>query len=152
SKQRWESLRRLQLLPATGPMDLGNAPGAASYVAYVELDGTRNPKWFTLYATEPVVSPSPGGPPGMGGDFAKRSVRLCGVYQVDGDKLVVCMPESEGSPLLRPTDFKGDGEGGLYLLTYQRPAKNWKPDVRTTPKPAEPPSGDKGKDKGDAPE
>ena len=36
----------------TGPMDLGNQPGAASFVAYVELDGTRSPKWFTLYATE----------------------------------------------------------------------------------------------------
>ena len=130
SKQRWEGLRRLQLLPATGPMDLGNQPGAASFVAYVELDGTRSPKWFTLYATE-IRRPAE-----KDLDIrVSRDLRLCGIYKLDGDKLVVCLPEAEGSPLLRPTDFRGDGEGGLYLLTYQRPTKNWKTDVRPAPTP-----------------
>ena len=121
SKQRWEGLRRLQLLPAAGPMDLGNQPGASSYVAYVDLDATRSPKWFTLHATQSNRNDGPA--PDIRVTVA---VRLCGIYKLDGDKLVVCLPEAEGSPLLRPTDFKGDGEGGLYLLTYQRAAKTWK--------------------------
>jgi uncharacterized protein (TIGR03067 family) len=121
SKQRWESLRRLQLLPAAGPMDLGNQPGASSFVAYVDLDGTRSPKWFTLHATQSNRNDGPA--PDIRVTVA---VRLCGIYKLDGDKLVVCLPEEQGSPLLRPTDFKGDGEGGLYLLTYQRAAKTWK--------------------------
>jgi RNA polymerase sigma factor (sigma-70 family) len=127
-RQRWEELRRLQLLPASGPMDLSNQPGAASYVAYVDLDATRNPKWFTLHATESSRA--------AGSDaIATHTVRLCGIYKIDGDKLVICLPQAEGSPLLRPTDFSGDGEGGLYLLTYQRPTKSWKPDSRTPPPP-----------------
>jgi RNA polymerase sigma-70 factor (ECF subfamily) len=130
SRQRWEGLRRLQLLPATGPMDLGNQPGAASFVAYVELDGSRSPKWFTMYASETRR------PAEKDLDIrVTRDLRLCGIYKLDGDKLVVCLPEAEGSPLLRPTDFKGDGEGGLYLLTYQRAAKNWKPEARPAPTP-----------------
>jgi RNA polymerase sigma factor (sigma-70 family) len=141
TKWRWESLRRLQLLPASGPKDLVNQAGSISFVAYVELDGTRNPKWFTLHATSESRNTLPDGSVGYG----RSTLRLCGIYKLDGDKLVVCLPEAVGPPLLRPTDFQGDGENGLYLLTYQRPTKNWKPDVRTTPKPAEPPPGDKGK-------
>jgi uncharacterized protein (TIGR03067 family) len=68
---------------------------------------------------------------------------LCGIYKLDGEKLVVCLPEAEGSPLLRPTDFKGDGEGGVYLLTFQRAAKNWKPGPRQLPPLPQPmPVGD----------
>src|SRR5207248_238726 len=42
----------------------------------------------------------------------------------------------QGSQLLRPTDFKGDGEGGLYLLTYQRAAKAWKGEKAAPQPPA----------------
>jgi RNA polymerase sigma factor (sigma-70 family) len=133
SKQRWEALRRLQLLPAAGPRDLGNQPGASSYVAYVELDGSRTPKWLTLYATE-IRRPAE-----KDLDIrVRQDLRLGGIYKLDGDKLVVCLPEAESSPYLRPTDFRGDGEGGLYLLTFQRAAKSWKPDAHVAPKPARP--------------
>ena len=128
-KQRWESLRRLQLLPASGPTDLVNQPGAQSYVAYVELDGTRNPKWFTLFATERSQPAGPEYP------AVTAAIRLCGIYKLDGEKLVVCLPQAEGPPLLRPTDFAGDGEGGLYLLTYQRASKTWKPEAKVAPNP-----------------
>jgi uncharacterized protein (TIGR03067 family) len=61
-----------------------------------------------------------------------KTMRLCGIYKLDGEKLVLCLPEAEVSPLLRPAEFKGDGEDGVYVLTYKRAAKNWKPDVRMT--------------------
>jgi RNA polymerase sigma factor (sigma-70 family) len=125
---RWQTLRRLQLLPANGPRDLINSPGNTSYVAYADLDGTRTPKWFTLHATETKQATGPGGPAG----FSNSAVRLCGIYKLDGEKLIVCLPEAEGSPLLRPAEFKGDGEGGVYLLTFQRAAKNWKADAPPT--------------------
>ena len=115
---------------ADGP---GQPTRAASFVAYVELDGSRSPKWFTLSATETRR------PAEKDLDIrVTRDLRLCGIYKFDGDKLVVCLPEAEGSPLLRPTDFRGDGEGGLYLLTYQRAAKNWKPDTRVARGPKRP--------------
>lgn len=134
SKQRWQALRRLQLLPATGPADLVNQSGSQSYVAYVDLDAARSPKWFTLHATERSTPAGPETP------AVTITLRLCGIYKLESEKLVVCLPEEQGSPLLRPTDFAGDGEGGVYLLTYQRAAKNWKPEMRTAPKPAsEPP-------------
>jgi uncharacterized protein (TIGR03067 family) len=73
----------------------------------------------------------PGGATGVG----RYSLRLCGIYKLDGEKLVVCLPEEQVSPLLRPTDFKGDGEGGLYLLTYQRATKAWKGEKAAPPPP-----------------
>jgi RNA polymerase sigma factor (sigma-70 family) len=136
TQQRWEALRRLQLLPGGGPIDLVNRPLGPSYVAYVETDASRSPKWITLRAIEEA-----GTVPGTEVTrVASRTVRLCGIYKLDGEKLMLCLPEAEVSPLLRPTEFKGDGEGGLYLLTYKRAAKNWKPDIRTTPPSAAPPS------------
>jgi uncharacterized protein (TIGR03067 family) len=42
--------------------------------------------------------------------------------------------------LLRPAEFKSDGEDGVYVLTYKRASKNWKPDVRKTPPPTVPES------------
>ncbi|HEX3151394.1 MAG TPA: sigma-70 family RNA polymerase sigma factor [Gemmataceae bacterium] len=131
--QRWATLRRLQLLPATGPTDLVNAPGNSSYVAYADLDSTRSPKWFTLHSAETKQATGPGG-----AGYSTSAVRLCGIYKLDGEKLVLCLPELEGSPLLRPTDFKGDGEGGVYLLTFQRAAKMWKPDAPPQPTPPMP--------------
>src|SRR5262249_25025230 len=48
--QRWEALRRLHLLPGGGPIDLPNRPLSTSYVAYVETDASKSPKWITLRA------------------------------------------------------------------------------------------------------
>src|SRR5262245_11036038 len=127
--RRWESLRRMQLLPAGGPMDLTNHPNSLSFVAYFELDGTRNPKWITFHA---LISSRPDAPAPTP---PTKIMRLCGIYKVEGEKLVLCLPEAEVSPLLRPAEFKSDGEDGVYVLTYKRAAKNWKPDVRVTPPP-----------------
>src|SRR5262245_6203440 len=52
AQQRWEALRRLQLLPGGGPMDLANRPLSTSYVAYVETDASKSPNWITLRALE----------------------------------------------------------------------------------------------------
>src|SRR5262249_11604316 len=134
AQQRWETLRRLQLLPGGGPMDLANRPLGPSYVAYVETDASKSPKWITLRALEESTT-VPGTQAVQG---TSRTARLCGIYKLDGEKLVMCLPEAEVPPPLRPTEFKGDGEGGLYLLTYKRAAKNWKPDIRTTPPMAGP--------------
>src|SRR5262249_52228044 len=125
--RRWETLRRLQLLPAGGPMDLTNHSNSLSFVAYFDLDTTRNPKWITLHA---LIGSRPDAPAPMP---PTKIVRLCGIYKLEGEKLVLCLPEAEVSPLLRPAEFKGDGEDGVYVLTYKRASKNWKPDARMTP-------------------
>src|SRR5262249_37235577 len=125
--RRWETLRRLQLLPAGGPMDLTNHSNSLSFVAYFDLDTTRNPKWITLHA---LIGSRPDAPAPMP---PTKIVRLCGIYKLEGEKLVLCLPEAEVSPLLRPAEFKGDGEDGVYVLTYKRASKNWKREVRMTP-------------------
>jgi uncharacterized protein (TIGR03067 family) len=84
---------------------------------------------LTLYAIAESRTATKEGAIGYG----RLTIRLCGIYKLDGEKLVLCLPEAEVSPLLRPAEFKGDGEGGVYLLTYKRASKNWKPDVRMTP-------------------
>jgi RNA polymerase sigma factor (sigma-70 family) len=131
--QRWEVMRRLNLLPGGGPTTLTYRSTVSLCLAYTELDSTKSPKWITLNATEqrPGDDSPRGVPPA-------KPTRLCGIYKLDGDKLVMCLPEAEVSPLLRPTDFKGDGEGGLYVLTYKRAAKHWTPETRSDPPPAAP--------------
>ncbi|HKB04307.1 MAG TPA: sigma-70 family RNA polymerase sigma factor [Gemmataceae bacterium] len=131
--QRWERMRRLYLLPGGGPATLTYQPTVPLCLGYAELNVTKSPKWITLQTTElrPTVD-TPGTvlPPA-------KSVRLCGIYKLDEDKMVLCLPEAEVSPLLRPADFRGDGEGGLYVLTYQRAAKQWAPEtVKQSPQVA----------------
>ena len=129
---RWEFMTRLYLLPADGSNYVKLDYDPSVYVASFDLDGSKNPKWITLRGVETKMHRNSRG---VNVSYT-QVVRLCGIYKLDGAKLVICLPAGEVSPLLRPTEFKGDGEGGLYVLTYQRPAKNWKPDVRVAPPPA----------------
>jgi RNA polymerase sigma factor (sigma-70 family) len=126
--QRWEVMRRLYLLPGGGPTTLAYRTTVSLCLAYAELDGTKSPKWITLHAMEQRAGDdSPRGVPPV------KPVRLSGIYKLDGEKLVMCLPEAEVSSLLRPTEFKGDGEGGLYVLTYKRAVKPWTPEARPDP-------------------
>jgi uncharacterized protein (TIGR03067 family) len=132
-------MRRLNLLPGGGPVTLTYRTTVSLCLAYTELDGTKSPKWITLHAMEqrPGDDSPRGVPPA-------KPARLCGIYKLDGDKLVLCLPEAEISPLLRPTDFKGDGEGGLYVLTYKRAAKQWTAETAPQPPLAAPAFADSG--------
>jgi RNA polymerase sigma factor (sigma-70 family) len=117
--RRWEVMRRLYLLPSA-PASLVYASLPPICIAHIDLDATKSPKWITLMIRTPDADDAP----------AKhmdvvRQRRICGIYKMDGEQLVLCLPEAEASPLLRPTEFKGDGEGGLYVLTYKRPAGPW---------------------------
>lgn len=118
--RRWELLCHLYLLPGSAPITLTPEARGSMCLANFELDGARSPKWITLRAMiqQPTDDPD--------NRNAFKDVRLSGIYKLDGEKLVMCLPEGEVSPLLRPTEFKGDGEGGLYVLTYVRSTKDWK--------------------------
>jgi RNA polymerase sigma factor (sigma-70 family) len=119
-RQRWETMRRLFLLPS-GPTTLAYKSNIPLCLAYVDLDGTKAPKWITLLATNQELTNE------------TKKARLCGIYKLEGEQLVLCLPEAETSPLLRPTEFKGDGEGGLYVLTFQRASEPWRPDPQPAP-------------------
>ncbi|MBO0699475.1 MAG: sigma-70 family RNA polymerase sigma factor, partial [Zavarzinella sp.] len=130
--QRWESMRRLYLLPGVGPTTLSYPTTETLCLGYVELDSTKSPKWITVHATEQQATEDPHQVPAM------KRARLSGIYKFEGDRLVMCIPEGEVSSLLRPTEFKGDGEGGLYVLTYKRAAKQWTPETRSIPSVSRP--------------
>jgi RNA polymerase sigma factor (sigma-70 family) len=147
--RRWELLRHLYLLPGSAPITLTPEARGSMCLANFELDGTKSPKWITLHAMIQQPTDDP-----VSRD-AFKDVRLSGIYKLDGEKLVMCLPEGEVSPLLWPTEFKGDGEGGLYVLTYKRSTKDWKPVMppmsvpasnATSPVPAStiPPQGPQG--------
>ncbi len=74
--------------------------------ASYKVDASKNPKEIDLVGKK-------------GAKGKEQEEKMYGIYKVDGDKLIICMTESD-KPADRPKDFKTTAESKAIMLTFQK--------------------------------
>jgi uncharacterized protein (TIGR03067 family) len=101
-----------------------SAPAAAAKQFHVKFDGDKisfNPMGENrthTYVPDPKAKPK--AMDMTAGDGPKKGQKLpCAIYDLDGDKLRICI-DKEGEAGRRPTEFKTAPGSGFALITLER--------------------------------
>jgi uncharacterized protein (TIGR03067 family) len=101
-----------------------SAPAAAAKQFHVKFDGDKISFNPTAENRTHTYVPDPKAKPKAmdltAGDGPKKGMKLpCAIYELDGDKLRICL-DKEGEAGRRPTEFKTAPGSGFALITLER--------------------------------